>query len=472
MGKAQEKEPEELEKQDDASAVSEETSVHLTDEEINDVVGALKAEDSDVVHSALDELGPADIAELIEKIKQEDRNTLIQLYSDALDPSVFTEMDTELIRLTLSEMPALQIAEMISDLETDDALLLIEPLHPTLQKEVLRNLSHQTRTAMEEGLSFPEDSAGRLMRREMVAIPEFWTIGKTIDYLRSVSDELPEDFFDVFIIDPAYRLKGEIPLSRVISAKRSEKIMDLNLREPHPIPADMDQEDVAHLFRRENIVSAPVVDENNRLIGTITIDDVVDVIDKEAQEDLLRLVGVDQGDLYRAVISTASARFRWLFINLLTAIFASIVISFFDATIEQIVALAILMPIVASMGGNAGTQALTVAVRAIATHQLSGTNTMRVIWKETLVGAINGVLFAVITGLTAAFWFSSATLGMVIASAMIINLLVAGLFGAGIPIVLNTMGSDPAVSSTVLLTTITDVVGFLAFLGLAALFLI
>lgn len=471
MAQTQEKEPEILE-EIDASVLSEETFVHLTDEAISDVVEALKAEDADIVHSALDELGPADIAELLEKIKQEDRNTLIKLYGDALEPSVFTEMDTELIRLTLSEMPAQQISEMISGLETDDALLLLEPLAPTLQKDVMRHLSHQTRAAMEEGLSFPEDSAGRLMRREMVAIPEFWTIGKTIDYLRSVSDDLPDDFFDLFIIDPAYHLKGEIPLSKIIRAKRSEKIMDLTLEETHPIPADMDQEDVAHMFRRENIVSAPVVDENNRLIGTITIDDVVDVIDKEAQEDLLRMAGVDQGDMYRAVISTAGTRFRWLFINLLTAIFASVVISFFDATIEEIVALAILMPIVASMGGNAGTQALTVAVRAIATHQLSGTNTMRVIWKETLVGAINGVLFAVIIGLIAAFWFSSSTLGAVIAAAMIINLLVAGLFGAGIPIALNAAGSDPAISSTVLLTTITDVIGFLAFLGLAAIFLV
>lgn len=254
-------------------------------------------------------------------------------------------------------------------------------------------------------------------------------------------------------------------------AKRSEKIFDLRLDDVHPVPATMDQEDVSHLFRREDLVSAPVVDANNRLIGVITIDDVLDVIDEEAQEDILRLAGVDQGDLYRAVISTTGTRFRWLFINLLTAILASVVISFFDATIEQIVALAVLMPIVASMGGNAGTQALTVAVRALATHQISDTNTMRVIWKETLVGMLNGAAFAVITGLIAALWFHSSTLGVVIAAAMIINLVVAGLSGAGIPLLLNKMGSDPAVSSTVLLTTVTDIVGFFAFLGLAALFL-
>ena len=235
----------------------------------------------------------------------------------------------------------------------------------------------------------------------------------------------------------------------------------------------MDQEKVAHLFRREDIVSAPVVDENDRLLGAITIDDIVDVIDEEAQEDILRMAGVShQGDLYSAVISTAGKRFRWLFINLLTAILASVVISFFDATIEQIVALAVLMPIVASMGGNAGTQALTVAVRAIATRELSGTNTWRVIWKETLVGTLNGILFAAIAGLITALWFASPLLGLVIAMAMIINLFAAGLFGAGIPLFLAKIGSDPAISSTVLLTTVTDVVGFLSFLGIAALILL
>jgi magnesium transporter len=233
----------------------------------------------------------------------------------------------------------------------------------------------------------------------------------------------------------------------------------------------MDQEDVAHLFRRENIVSAPVIDEEGRLIGAITIDDVIDVIDNEAQEDIMKMAGVEQGDFYRAIFSTTGTRFRWLFINLLTAILASVVISFFDTTIEQIVALAVLMPIVASMGGNAGTQALTVAVRALATRELSDTNTWRMIWKETLVGSLNGLAFAVITGAVAALWFSNLILGGVIASAMVINLFVAGFFGACIPIYLDKAGKDPAVASTVFLTTITDVVGFFAFLGLAAIFL-
>ncbi len=445
---------------------------HLPDEDIKEIVEAVRSQDSDVVHSALKGLSNADTAELLSKIKDDDREELLHMYAQALDPEIFTEMDQELTRSSLSAMPASQVAKMISELESDDALLLIETLDENFQQDIIKKLSAKTRLAMEEGLSFPEDSAGRLMRREMVAIPEFWTVGKTIDFLRTASENLPEEFFDIFIIDPSHHLTGEIPLSRVVRAKRSEKIKDLKLDETHPIPATMDQEEVAHMFRRDDIVSAPVVDNDGRLIGMITIDDVIDVIDEEAQEDILRLAGVDQGDLYRAVISTTGLRFRWLFINLITAILASIVISFFDTTIQQIVALAVLMPIVASMGGNAGTQALTVAVRAIATHQLSGMNTWRVIWKETFVGTINGILFAVITGAITALWFSSFPLGIVIAMAMITNLIVAGVCGAGIPIILNKFGSDPAVSSTVLLTTVTDVVGFLSFLGLAALFLI
>jgi len=325
---------------------------------------------------------------------------------------------------------------------------------------------------MEEGLSFPEDSAGRLMQREVVSVPELWTAGKTIDYLRAASEDLPDDFSDIFIIDPAYHVLGQIPLNRLVRAKRGTKINEIMLEEITQVPATMDQEDVAHLFRREDILSAPVIDDAGRLIGSITIDDIVDVIDTEAQEDLMKMAGVEQGDFYRAIFATTGTRFRWLFVNLLTAILASIVISFFDVAIEKIVALAILMPIVASMGGNAGTQALTVAVRALATRELSKTNTWRMIWKETIVGSLNGLAFAAITGIITALWFTDPMLGSVIAAAMVINLFAAGFFGAAIPIYLDKAGKDPAVSSTVFLTTITDVIGFFAFLGLAAIFLI
>jgi magnesium transporter len=452
-------------------AVTEDRSLYLPDHDIRQVVEAVRSQDSDTVHAILQDLSISDTAELIAKINDDDRRELLTMYSDVLDPEIFTEMDPELCRISLSAMPAAQVARMIAELESDDALLLIEPLDHAFQQEIIKKLSAKTRLVLQEGLNFPEKSAGRLMRRELVAIPESWTVGKTTEYLRAVSGTLPEHFFDIFLIDPSHHLTGEVPINRILRAPRAEKMKNLAFEETHPIPADMDQENVAHMFRRDDILSAPVVDDAGRLIGMITIDDVIDVIDEEAQEDILRMAGVDQGDLYRAVISTAGTRFRWLFVNLLTAILASIVISFFDATIEEIVALAVLMPIVASMGGNAGTQALTVAVRAIATHQISGANTFRVICKEALVGALNGFLFAVIMGFLAGLWFQSATLGAVIAAAMAINLIAAGLCGAGIPLLLNKIGSDPAVSSTVLLTTVTDVIGFFAFLGLAAIFL-
>ena len=451
---------------------AEDLTFTLSDEDIRGALDALHAEDSDTVCSTLECLSPADTADLIAKATPDDRQELIAMYSEFISPEVFTEMDDELSRNVLANMPTEQVAGMIAELESDDALELIETLDEDTQKDIIRKLSAKTRVAVEEGLSFPEDSAGRLMQREVVAIPQFWTVGKTIDYLRAAGDELPEDFFDVFVINPSYHIQGHMPLNRLVRAKRSSKIEEICLLDTHPVPADMDQEEVAHLFRRDNIVSAPVVDEDERLLGVITIDDVVDVIDEEAQEDLLKMAGVDQGDLYRAVWSTTGTRFRWLFINLLTAILASVVISFFDATIEQIVALAVLMPIVASMGGNAGTQALTVAVRALATKELSTTNMARIIWKETLVGSLNGIAFAVIAGLTAALWFGSTMLGIVIALAMVINLIVAGLFGVAIPVILDRTGSDPAVASTVFLTTITDVVGFFAFLGLAAILLL
>ncbi len=444
---------------------------YLTEDEIREAAAALRAQDVDTVHSLIDELSPADIADLIGKVGDEERRELLRMYAPVLDPEMFAEMDPELRTKTLSDMDADEVARIISALDSDDALDLIIYLDKDFQREIIRKLSTKTRLALEEGLSFPEDSAGRLMQREVVAVPEFWTVGKTQDYLKAATDSLPDDFNDIIVVDPSYHVTGQVPLHLLLRAPRTEKLETIKNEDAHPIPADMDQEKVADVFRRDNILSAPVVDDNGRLLGVITIDDIVDVIDEEAQEDFLKMAGVDQGDMYRAVISTTGMRFRWLFINLLTAILASAVISFFDATIEEIVALAVLMPIVASMGGNAGTQSLTIAVRALAMRKLSGTNAWRLIGKETIVGLLNGILFAVIAGIMTAFCFTSPVLGFVIAAAMVINLIVAGLFGAGIPIILNRMGADPAVASAVFLTTITDIVGFLAFLGLASLLL-
>lgn len=450
----------------------EDKSVGLSDGAIREITDALHDNEAESHIELVKELSIPDTAELLQKIPEDDRQVLLEDKKTEIDPLVFSYMDADLRKSTLSVMTAKQVAKIISELESDDALDLIENLDEDFQQEIIQKLSAKMRVAIEEGLTFPEESAGRLMQREYVAIPQFWTVGKVIDYLRAAAEELPSEFYDLIVIDPAYHVVGEIPLNRVLRSRRNVKIEELTLDELHTIPAEMDQEEAAMIFRREGLNSAPVVDNDKRLIGVITFDDIIDVIDEEAEEDILKLAGVEGGDLYRAVLSTTSSRFRWLFVNLITAIAASIVISFFDATIEQIVALAVLMPIVASMGGNAGTQALTVAVRALATKELSGTNTMRVIGKETIVGTLNGIGFAIIMGVIAALWFGSHTLGFVIAAAMIINLICAGFCGAGIPIVLNKMGSDPALSSTVLLTTVTDVIGFFAFLGLASIFLV
>ncbi len=443
----------------------------LSDERIAAILEALYADDREKIKTLVEDLGEADMADLFHKMDRADRQEFLKKYSSLIDADFYAHLDYQLRAEILSDMPPAAVAHIISDLDSDDALDLIIDLDPQFQKEILKKLSVRDRIAIEEGLKYPEESAGRLMQREYVAIPQFWTVGKTIDYLRAATEELPEEFYDLIVIDPSYHVVGEIPLARLVRARRSEKINDLTLEDIHIIPATMDQEDVAHLFRREDLGSAPVVDEDGRLIGVITIDDIIDVIDEEAGEDILKLAGVEESDLYQAAISTSLSRSRWLAVNLITAFVAASVVSLFGATIEKVVALAVLMPIVAGMGGNAGTQALTVAVRALAMRELSGTNAGRAILKEGIVGFINGCIFACLVGLIAALWFQNQTLGFVIAAAMVINLITAGIFGAGIPIVLNRLGQDPAISSTVFLTTITDCVGFFAFLGLATLFL-
>jgi len=445
----------------------------LSDSDILNIEEGLEKGHEEAVETALADLNAPDCAELLEKVSEDHRQEILDRYSDAIDPEVYVELDPELCKETLEEMAAPEVAAIVTELDSDDALEIIENLDLDFQQDIIHKLPVEVRETLEEGLSFPENSAGRLMQREFIAIPQSWTVGETTDFLRNPSEkELPEDFSDIFIVTPAYQVTGRVPLSRLIRSKNQDKLEQLAHEGIHSIPSTMDQEEVAQLFRRENLLSAAVVDEEMRMIGVITIDDVVDVIDEEAQEDLLKLAGVNQGSIYRDVLSTSGSRFRWLFVNLLTAILASIVISQFDATIQQLVVLAVLMPIVASMGGNAGTQALTVAVRALAMREVSNINSFRVIKKEVLVGSLNGILFALITGLITIIWFENVKLGIIIAVAMIINLVVAGLFGAGIPIFLNRIGSDPAVSSTVLLTTVTDVIGFFAFLGLAAIFLI
>lgn len=444
----------------------------LQDEDIGRILEALDEEDIAKLEILFSELGTYDKADLLEKVNAEYRHKLLEFCASFFEPEVFTYLQEEVRRQVLADMDPSQIAGIISELDSDDALDLILPLEEDFKHEIIRKLSAKTRLVLQEGLSFPEESAGRLMQREFVAVPQFWTVGKTIDYLRAAADDLPDNFYDLIVIDPSYHIAGEIPLHRLVRARRSEKIEALTLDDTHPIPATMDQEEVAEIFRNEDLASAPVVDEDGRLIGIITYDDVIDVIDEEAQEDLLKLGGIEEDDLYRSIISTSSSRFRWLFINLFTAFMAAAVISVFQVTIEKVVALAVLMPIVAGMGGNAGTQALTVAVRALATREVSSTNAWRVIGKEVAVGFVNGALFAIMVGLVAGVWFHDPKLGVVIASAMLTNLVVAGFFGASVPIILDRYDIDPAIASGVFLTAMTDCIGFLTFLGLATLFLL
>jgi magnesium transporter len=447
-------------------------AVGLSDADIQDIMESLQREDGYAVQVAIEELSPADAAELLSKISDEDRQKLLEEHASAIEPETFAELPSELHKKTLEAMPPLEVAAIISELDSDDALNLIGNLEQDFQKEVIRKLSWKTRHNLEEGLTFPENSAGRLMQREFVSIPQFWTVGKTIDYLRAAAQDLPDEFFDLFVISPTHQVMGQIPLNRLVRSKRSEKMESLVLDEIHAIPAAMDQSEAAELFQRDNLTSAPVVDEEGRLIGVITIDDVIDVVQTEAQEEVLKLGGVGEDDLYRSIIPTSYFRSQWLFINLLTAFLASWVVSLFSNTIEQVVALAALMPIVAGMGGNAGTQTLAVIVRAIAIRELSGTNAPRAVYKEAVVGFLNGVSFAIITGTAILFWFHSPMLGLVIGMAMIINLIAAGVFGAVIPIILDRMGFDPAISSAVFLTTVTDIVGFFSFLGLATVLLV
>ena len=445
-----------------------------------EIVDALDGGNLERVSELVAQLHYSDVADLLEHLAEDDRDTLLELIPGDLEPEVFSELD-ENVRDDLVEKLGFEyVATAVTELDTDDAVQVIEELEEHEKKKVLNAIPASDRTLIEEGLGYPEDSAGRLMQRELMTVPEFWTVGETIDYLREHADDehkgssgsLPDLFYDIFVIDPAHKPLGSVALSRLLRSRRQVIVTDIMSDEMKLIPVEEDQEDIAYLFRQRDLVSAPVIDSGGRLVGVITVDDIVDVIHEEHEEDIMRMGGVREDDLYDAVGETTRARFSWLLLNLGTAILASVIIGFFEATIEQIVALAVLMPIVASMGGNAGTQTLTVTVRALAMKDLTSTNAMRVVGKELLVGSINGVIFAILTGAVAWFWFDSQALGIVIALAMIINLVVAGLAGTTIPLVLERNGIDPAVASSVFLTTITDVVGFAAFLGLAAWLLI
>ena len=415
-------------------------------------------------------LHPADQADLLERMPARTAASLVRFLGDHLDAETLTYLDENTRESIVEVMGAKALARQLHDLSTDDAIDIIEELEEDALADVLAALSAEDRVLVEEGLSFPEDSAGRLMQREIVTVPSFWTVGQTIDYLRG-GKSTTDDFYLIFVVDPARKPLGEVPLSKLLCAQRPRRISEIMEPDFRSIPVDMDQEEVAVLFRRYGMVSAGVVDLGNRLVGMITIDDVIDVIDEEAEEDLMALAGVGEASLRSSIRETLQGRTTWLLVNLLTAILASVVIGVFDATIEQLVALAVLMPIVASMGGNAGTQTVTVAVRAIALRQLDAASTRNFVIREGLVALLNGLLFAVLAAAVSFVWFGDLEIATVMAVAMFANLLIAGLSGTLVPIGLLRAGVDPAVASSVFVTTITDVVGFFVFLGLAALYL-
>ncbi len=432
------------------------------------VVRALAEGRAGRVRDLIQPLHYADVADLLERLSPDERTALLDVIADDFDADVLSELDDTVRDEIIDHMGPDDLATAVAGLESDDAFHIIEELDGEERRRVLDAIPGAERALIEEGLAYPDDSAGRLMQRELVSVPAYWTVGRTIDFMRADSESLPEVFYDIFVVDPRHRPVGSIPLSRLLRTKRPIGVTDIMETEMKLIPVATDQEDVAFLFRQRDLVSAPVVDEGGRLVGAITVDDVVDVIHEEHEEDIMHLGGVPVDDLYSAAVDTMRSRFPWLLVNLATAILASATIGLFEATIEQMVALAVLMPIVASMGGNAGTQTMTVAVRALATKELTSTNALRVIGKELIVGGFNGILFAVITGLVAWLWFADPTLAVVLAMAMIVNMVVAGLAGTTIPIVLERAGKDPAIASGVFLTTMTDVIGFFTFLGLAA----
>jgi magnesium transporter len=434
------------------------------------VEAALEAHDAQRVRELTLKLHEADLADLIQLLRPDQRAPLIAMLGRDFNAAALSELDEGVRNQVLEAMSTEKVAEALQQLDSDEAVYLIEDLDKQDQSDILAKLPSLERAALERSLEYLEDSAGRIMQTDLIAVPPFWSVGQTLDHLRDAPD-LPDRFYEIFVVDPTYRLVGSVALDRLLRSKRPVTIEEITERDVHPIRAGADQEEVARQFERYNLTSTPVVDEGQRLVGVITADDVVEVIQEEASEDILRLGGVAGESVSDPVWQTARHRFIWLFVNLGTAILASGVISLFDATIQQMVALAVLMPIVASMGGNAGTQTMTVAVRALATQDLGPVNVARVIGRETVVGLFNGLVFALIMGAIAFFWFGSGQLGLVIGAAMIINLFVAALSGILIPLGLEALGLDPAIASGVFVTMMTDCVGFFAFLGLAALWL-
>jgi magnesium transporter len=423
------------------------------------------------IHDLLKPLHTADVAVVIEYLSPALRHTLIEILRPHFDPNILAHMDETVREEVVDQLGTREIAEAITGLKSDDVVALIEDLDKEQQKEILESIPARERVIVEKTLTYPEDSAARLMQREVVCVPSVWTVAETKQHI-STEKILPGKFYDLFVVDAQHTPIGEVPLSLLLRHPPATKIKDIMQTDIKRIPALMDQEEVAHLFRKYGLVSAPVVDEEGRVVGMITVDDVVDIIDEEAEEDIMLLSRVTESDFFEPLLSTSYSRIRWLVITLLNTLMAAFVISQFQHTIEKMVALAVLMPISAAMSGNAGMQVVTVTVRALATRELGGTNMSRAIWKESLVGLINGVVFGGVMGFIAAFWFSDPALGIVLGCALVLNMIWAAVGGVILPIIIDRMRMDPAIGAGPFLTTTTDLLGFASFLGLAYLFLV
>ena len=449
--------------------VDKKVNFEFNKEFINVFNKKIKENDTEFLYKTLKELHPADSADILENLVSDDRSKLIELVGFNIDPEIFIELNESIQTEVFILLSTESIANILKRLESDNALKIIENLDEKKKNIVLEKLPPKDRFLLQEVLSFPEDSAARIMQREFTAIPSNWTVGQTIDYLRENKD-LPEEFLEIFIVDSNFKPIGTVPSSKVLRASRDSK-MQLIMNETQVlIPVNLDKEEVGHIFENYNLVSAGVVDKNNKLVGMITGDDVFTVLKEEAEEDVLRLAGVGDEVITDSIIQKTRRRFNWLLLNLFTAFLATWVISIFGATIEQMVALAFLMPIVASMGGNAGMQTLAVTIRALATKELSSGNFGKIVTKEFVIGILNGVIFALITGIIVQLWFKEINLSILIAVSMVLNMIVAGLFGILVPVSLKKFNIDPAIASSVFVTTITDVIGFLSFLGMGAIF--
>lgn len=454
------------------SGFSPETDLIMDEEDrlrpkfVREVLDAVADGDDEEARALVAELHPADIADLIELAPADERGDLIQALEGLVDADVYAELNEFVREDVIDEMEPQQVADLAAQLDTDDAVAIIEDLEEDEQRAVLRAMEPDDRAAVEEALTYPEETAGRLMQRDLIAVPEHWTIGQVIDYLRS-GEELADDFWEVFVVNPQHHPVGTCKLSLILRSPRSTPVAEVMKRKQTLIPVDLDQEEVALKFQKYALISAAVVDHSGRLVGMITVDDIVHIIQEEAGEDALLLSGAGEGDINEPLVDTYKARVRWLAANLLTALVAATVIRFFEHSIERMAVLAALMPIVAGVGGNAGTQTLAVTVRAIATNQLTGSNHWRAVWREIRVALMNGLTIAVLIGLGVTLFLGSSQLGLVIAAAMLTNIVIAGLAGVLVPLGLERAGADPAVASSVFVTMVTDSMGFLVFLGLA-----